>query len=93
MLNVLVDGAVLFNEQVALRHIGFWLVIVVVADEILHGVLRKKLPELRIQLRCQGFVGGKDDGGTAQARDHIGHGEGFAGPGHPQQGLKNFPVA
>ena len=41
LLDVLVDGAVLLDEQVALGHVGLGLVVVVVADEILHRVLGK----------------------------------------------------
>ena len=89
---MLVDGAVFFDEQVALRHIGFGLVVVVVADEILHRIFREKLAKLAIQLRRQRFVGCKDDGWPAQAGNDIGHGEGFARAGYAQQGLVNLAV-
>ena len=89
---MLVDCAVFFNEQVALRHIGLGLVIVVVTDEIFNRVLWEKLAELAVELSGQGFVRRKDDGGTAHARNHIGHGEGFARARHAQQGLKDFAV-
>ena len=92
LLDVLIDRAVFFYEQVALRHIGLGLVIVVVTDEIFDRVLRKKLAELAIELGGQSFVRRKDDGGTAHARNHIGHGEGFARARHAQQGLKDFAV-
>ena len=93
LLNVLVDGAVFFNEQITLWHIGFGLVVVVVADEILHRVFRKELAKLAVQLRSQCFVGRKNNGGTAHARNHVGHGESFARACHAQQGLKHFAVA
>ena len=92
LLDVLVDSRVFFNEEVALRHIGLRLVVVVVADEILNRVLRKKLPELAVQLGCQGLVGRKNDGRAAQAGNHIGHGESFARTGHTQQGLEHLPI-
>ena len=92
LLDVLVDGAVFFNEQIALRHIGFGLVIVVVTDEIFDRVLREKLAKFAVKLGGQGFVGRKDDGGTAHARNHIGHGEGFARSRYPQQGLEDFAI-
>jgi hypothetical protein len=41
LLDVLVDRAVLLDEQVALRHVGLGLVVVVVADEVLHRVRGK----------------------------------------------------
>ncbi|MPN02203.1 hypothetical protein SDC9_149417 [bioreactor metagenome] len=92
LLDVLVDGAVLFDEQVALGHIGFRLVVVVVADEVLDRVFREKLPELRVQLCRQCLVGRKHDGGLAQARDHVGHGEGLARARHAQQRLEGLAV-
>ncbi len=92
LLNVLIDGRVFLDEQVALRHIGFGLVVVVVADEILHRVLGKELPELAVQLRGQCFIGRKHDGWPPQLGDHIGHGEGLTRAGHTQQGLEHLPV-
>ena len=78
LLDVLVDGAVFFNEQIALRHISLGLVVVVITDEILHRVLRKKFSELAVQLCRQGFVGRVNDGRTTHLRNHIRHGEGLA---------------
>ena len=46
LLNVLVDGGIFFNEQIALRHISLRLVVVVVANEILHCILGKEFPKL-----------------------------------------------
>ena len=92
LLNVLVDRTVFFNEQIALRHIGLGLVVVVVADEILHRVFREKLAKFAVQLGGQRLVGRKHDGRAPQAGDHIGHGEGLARAGHAQQGLKHLAV-
>ena len=89
---MLVDRAVFFNKQVALRNVSFWLVVVVVADEIFDCVLREKFAEFAVELSGQGFVRRKDDGGTAHAGNHIGHGEGFARARHTQQGLEDFAV-
>ena len=89
---MLVDGRVFFNEQIALRHIGLRLVIVVVTDKIFHRIFREKLAELAVQLGRQCFVGRKDNGRAAKPRDHIGHGEGFARTRHPQQRLKHLTV-
>ena len=89
---MLIDRAVFFYEQVALRHIGLGLVVVVVTDEIFNRVLWEKLAEFAVELGGQGFVRRKDDGGTAHAGNHIGHGEGFARARHTQQGLEDFAV-
>ena len=87
LLDVLVDGAVLLDEQVALRHVGLGLVVVVVADEVLDRVAREELAELAVQLRRQRLVGGEDDGRAAEAGDDVGHREGLAGAGDAEQGL------
>ena len=84
LLDVLVDRAVFFNEQVALRHIGFGLVVVVVTDEILHSVLGEKLAEFAVKLSSQCFIRRKDDGRTPHAGNHIGHGKGLARSCHSQ---------
>ena len=93
LFDVLVNRRVLLDKQIALRHIGLGLVVVVITDEILHRVIGEKLPELAVQLGRQGFVGRKNNGGTAQAGYHIGHGEGLARAGYAQQGLKHLAIA
>lgn len=56
LLDVLVDRAVLLDEGVRRRHVCFRLVIVVIADEVLHRVVREKRLELAVQLRRQRLV-------------------------------------
>ena len=65
--------------------IGFRLVIVVVAYEIFHGVIREKLPELRAQLRRKRLVVGQHQSRPVQLFDDGSHGESFAG--NAQQSL------
>jgi hypothetical protein len=84
--------AVFFDEQVALRHIGLGLVVVVIADEILHRVFWEKLAELAVQLRRQRLVGRKHNGWATQPGNGVGHGEGFARAGHAQQNLEHLAV-
>ena len=92
LLDMLVDRRVLFDEQVALRHVGFRLVVIVVADEILDRVLREELAELRVQLRRQRLVRREHDGRPAGARDHVRHRVGLAGTGHAEQRLERQAV-
>ena len=87
LLDVFVDRAVLLDVQVALRHVGLGLVVVVVADEVLDRVLRKELAELAVQLRRQRLVGGEHDRRPPEAGDHVGHREGLARAGDAQQRL------
>ncbi len=92
LLDVLVDRRILLDEQVALRHVGLGLVVVVVADEVLHRVLREELAELAVQLRGQRLVGREHDGRAAHLRDDVGHREGLARPRHAEQGLEREAV-
>ena len=92
LLDVLIDRRVFLDEQIALRHIGLGLVVVVVTHEVLNRVFREKLAELAVQLRSQGFVGRKHNGWAAHAGDHIGHGVGLARAGHAEQGLEHLAI-
>jgi hypothetical protein len=93
LFDVLVDGAVFLDVEVALGNIGLGLVIIVIADKVFDGILRKELAKFAVKLCRQSFIGRKDDGRAPQAGDHVGHGEGFARPRHPQQGLKYLAFA
>ena len=74
---VLINAGIFFYEQIAGGHVSFRLVIIVIRNEILHRIVRKKLPELTVQLRCQGFIGRHDDCWPPRSGDHISHGVGF----------------
>ena len=87
LLNVLVDRSVFLDKRVRRGHVSFWLIVVVVGNEILHRIVGKELLELTIELGGQGLVMGHDDGGPLDLLDDIGDGEGFTGAGYPQQRL------
>ena len=93
LLDVLVDRAVLLDEEIALRHVGLGLVVVVVADEVLDRVLREELAELAVELRRQRLVGREDDRRPADLGDHVGHREGLARAGDAEQRLEREAVA
>ena len=78
-LDLPVDRRVLLYVQVLARHVGLGLVVVVVRDEVLHGVVRKEVHELAVQLRGEGLVVGEHEGGKLDLLDDLGHGEGLAG--------------
>ena len=86
-VDLVVDGAVLFNIGVGGGDIGLRLIVIVVADEVFHRVLGKKFLKLRAQLGGQRLVVGQHQGGPVQLGDHVGHGKGLAAAGHAHQGL------
>ena len=92
LLDVLVDRRILLDEEIARRHVGLGLVVVVVTHEILHRVLGEELAELGIQLGRQRLVVGQHQGRTAAAGDDIGHRVGLARAGDAQQGLEHQAV-
>ena len=82
-LDLVIDGAVLFDIGICRGDIGFGLVVVVVGDKIFYRVVREKLPEFGAELGRQGFVVGQDQGGAVQPLDDVGHGKGLSGAGDP----------
>ena len=78
-IQFLIDGCCLFNIHVILRHICLRLVVVEVGNEEFHSVFGKEFLELGIQLSCQGLIMGKDQCGTVDPFDHIGHGKCLSG--------------
>ena len=86
-VDLLVDRRVLLDVGVGARHVGFGLVVVVIADEILHRVVGEEALELAIELRGQRLVRRQDDGGALRRLDHLGHGVGLARAGDAEQHL------
>ncbi len=86
-VDLVVDRGVLFYIGVAGGHICLRLVIVVIADKIVHCVMGEELPELTAQLRGQCFVMGQNQGGLLHGLHHFGHGIRLAGTGHAKEGL------
>ena len=86
-VDLVVDRGFLLDVGVAGRDVGFGLVVVVIADEILDGVLRKEPSELLEQLGRQGLVMCHHQRRAVHARDYLGHRVGLARPGDAQQHL------
>ncbi len=86
-INLIVDGSIFFDKGIGARYVGFRLVVVVVGDEILHGVVGKKGFHLAVELPGQGFVVGQNQCRTLGLLDHLGHGEGLAGACNAKQNL------
>jgi len=58
------------------------LIVVVIRNEILYGIFRKKLFEFVVELRCQGFVVGKNEGRPLYLLDDVRYGKGFSTSGN-----------
>ena len=87
LIDRIVHRCILGNVCIALRNIGFRLVVIVVTDEILHGVVGEKLFEFLIELTRQRLIMDQNQRGLLNLRDHIGHGKGLAGSGDTEQRL------
>ena len=71
--------------------VGLGLVVVVVADEVLDGVLRKEPAELLIQLRRQRLVVDHHQRRPVHLGDDLRHREGLARAGDAEQHLAPSP--
>ena len=78
LLDFLVDRGVLLDVGIGLGNVRLGLVIVVVAHEIIDGVVGKELPELACELGGKRLVGSEHERGHLQALDDLGHGKGLA---------------
>ena len=87
LVELLVDGGFLLDEQVARRNVGLRLVVVVVGHEILNGIVGEELFELVVELGSQGFVVGKNESRSIRLSDNRGHRERLARSSHPEQHL------
>jgi hypothetical protein len=87
-VDLVVDGRVLLDIEILRRHVRLGLVVVVVAHEVLDGVLGEELPELVAELRRQGLVVGDHQRRALNALDHPGHREGLARAGCAEQRLE-----
>ena len=86
-VDLFVDRGILLDIGVGARDIGFRLVVVVVADEILDSVVGKETSELAVELRRQRLVGRENQRRALRLFDHFRHGEGLARAGDAEQHL------
>ena len=87
-VDLLVEVDFLLDVGVGSRAIGFRLVVVVVADEVLYRVVGKIPLKLTVELRGKSLVVGNDEGRPVELLDGIGHREGLAASGDPQECLE-----
>ena len=87
LVDRVVDGGILFDIGIRRGHIGLRLIVVIVRNEIFHGVIREEFTEFRAELRRQSLVMGQHQGGAIDLLDDVGHGKGFARAGDAEQHL------
>ena len=77
-----VDGAVFLDVGVGRSDVGFWLIVIKIADEIMNFVFREKLAELGIKLGGESFVVGENEGWAIVFLDDICHRKSLARTSH-----------
>ena len=78
LVDLVIDRRVLLDVAVSAGNIGLRLVIVVVGNEVFHGVLREEFLEFRAELGGEYFVVSKYKSWLVDLSDDIGHGEGLS---------------
>ena len=86
-VNRVIDRRVFRDVRVSGRDIGLRLIIIVVADEIFHGIGREKHLKFPIELRGQGFIVHDHERRLLHAHDRIGKGKGLPRTRHSKQHL------
>ena len=87
LLDVFVDRRIFVDVRVARRNVRLGLVVIVIADEIFHRVVRKEFLEFAVQLRGQRLVRREHQRRFLHRFDDVGDGERLARTGHAQQRL------
>ena len=87
LVDLVVDVGVLGDIRVGPRDVSLGLVVVVVGDEVLDGVVREEVAELRGELRGERAVRGQHQRRALVALDDVGHREGLAGAGGAEHRL------
>ena len=91
-VDLFVYHRLLFDVGIRPRDIGFRLVIIVIADEILDCVFGKKSFEFPEKLRGERLVGGQLNRRTLSRFNNLGHRKGLAGACCPEQNLTLITV-
>ena len=86
-VDLFVDRRIFLDVDVPRGDVRLRLVVVVVAHEVRHGVVREELFEFAVELSGQRFVVRQDERRTIHLSDDVGHRERLAGSGNSQQNL------
>ena len=77
-VNLFIDSTVLFDISIRTGDISLWLVIIEVANEIMHFIFWEEFTKLSIELRGEGLIMCENEGWAVVFLDEIRHREGFA---------------
>ena len=87
LVNLVIDRAIFFDVGIARWHIGFWLVVIVVRDEILDRIFREKFLELPIKLPSKCLIMSNDQGRFIDLGNDLAHGIGLPRTSRSHQDL------
>src|SRR5208282_1277957 len=92
---VIIDHGIFFYIGICGRDISFRLVIIIVAYEKLHCVLRKQLFEFTVQLRCQRLIVSYNKSRFVEIGNNMRNSKGLARAGNAEEDLMlevlNYP--
>ena len=88
LFDFLVDGEVFLDVGIGRGDVRLRLIVIVVADEVLHEVVGEEFLELAVELSGEGLVVAQNEGGPSSLCDDVGHRKGLAGTGDPEKGLR-----
>ncbi len=90
LVDFVVDRSVLFDIRVRVDDIGFGLVVVVIADKIFDGIVRKERLEFLVELRRQRLVVRENERRLSHVPDDVRHGKRLSGARYAEKALESF---
>ena len=87
LIDFLVDGQVLLDVRISRRHVGLRLIVVVVADVVLHSIVREELLHLAVELSGKRLVVREDEGRAVDVTDDVSDGERLSAARNAQKRL------
>ena len=91
-VDLVVDRRLLLDVRIGRGHVRFRLVVVVVADEVLDGVLGEEAAEFLEQLCCQRLVVHHHQRRAVHSGNGVRHRERLSGAGNAEQDLMRIPA-
>ena len=90
--NFFIDRKILFDVGTRTGNKGFWLVIIVIRNEVFYGIFWKKLLEFTVKLCCQSFVVTQDQCRFLGLLNQVGNRKSLARACHTEQNLCRIAI-